>query len=444
MSAQQAADAGAPPSLLAQRPFRFYSYSRFTSRVAQNALNFGLVLLIVDETGKAIYSSLLVITLVLPATVVGLFAGLLADTFPKRPLVFLGNVARAAICFMFIRDHGGVLGYYIVAILLASAGQLATAAEAAMAPLVVERRNLARANAIGQGVGVGAQLLGFAVLTPVALRLFRSEDVLFGITGVLFLIAAGQILVAGRVKKAERELVIGGEAGPRWWLVGWRELRRDRQVTQAAVELTLISTVLIILGGLIPKYIEDVLGLPVDVGAVVLLPAAAGMVLGLRVAAFLAHRVPHALLSTIGFGAFVCLLAGLTFVNEEASFLAGYGLFGWLLNLEIGSFDGGGILATLIMLPLGFAYAMVAVAAQTVLNDRVPVHLQGRVLATQGAVAAVAASLPVLLAGALSDVIGVTPVMAVVALGIGLAAVSNLRGPRPQQTTPRRLEVRSR
>jgi MFS transporter, DHA3 family, macrolide efflux protein len=105
-------------------------------------------------------------------------------------------------------------------------------------------------------------------------------------------------------------------------------------------------------------------------------------------------------------------------------------MFSWLGVIQIGNFDGGGVLAMIIVMPLGFAYATVAVAGQTVLNDNVPLHLQGRVLATQGAMAAIAASAPVLIAGALSDWIGVVPVMATLAVSIGVVAIANLRSPR--------------
>ena len=114
-------------------------------------------------------------------------------------------------------------------------------------------------------------------------------------------------------------------------------------------------------------------------------------------------------------------------MNEEASFLSGYGALSWLADVDIGSFDGGGLLAMALVLPFGFAYALVSVAAQTVLNDRVPLSLQGRVIATQAAMAAVAASLPVLGAGALGDWLGVQPAMATLAVAIGVAAVLNLR-----------------
>jgi MFS transporter, DHA3 family, macrolide efflux protein len=417
------------PPLLQQQSFRMLCYTRFSSRVAQNALNFALVLLIVDQTGKAFLSSLLVLALVVPATVAGIAGGTAADIFPKRLLIVTGDILRAGICIGFILGPGNVASYYFVAIGLAAAAQIATSAEGATMPAIVDRLDLARGNAIGHAVGGAAQIIGFGVLTPAILRVFGNEDILFAIASGLFILAAFQAIAIGPIRKNQRQEV-GGEAEGPWWLVGWNEMRRNRKVLHAAIQLTLISTALIILGGLIPKYIQDVLGLPVDIGALILMPAAIGVVLGLRVAGFLAHRVPHAALSTFGFMSFVVLLAMFTFVDVGADFLSGYGMFSWLGVIQIGNFDGGGVLAMIIVMPLGFAYATVAVAGQTVLNDNVPLHLQGRVLATQGAMAAIAASAPVLIAGALSDWIGVVPVMATLAVSIGVVAIANLRSPR--------------
>jgi len=420
------------PGLLEQRPFRMLSYTRFSSRVAQNAINFALILLINEETGKAFLSSLLVLALVVPSTVAGIVAGTAADVLPKRLLVFLGDLTRAGICIYFLFNEGGVASYYAVAILVATATQFAASAEGAIMPAIVQREQLARANALSQAVGGAAQLIGLGLLTPLVLRLLDSPPTLFGICAALFVIAAFQSIFIGRTTSPTR-LEVGGDLTGRWWLTGWRAMRADPRVMHAAIELTLISTALIILSGLIPTYIDDVLDLPIDAGALILTPAAFGVVLGLRVAGFLAHRVPHGLLSTTGFLAFVVLLGALAFVNQEADFLGGFGALSWLNDVQIGNFDGGGVMAMAIMLPLGFSYAVVNVASNTVIDDRVPLHLRGRVGATQAAMAAIASSVPVLAAGALADFIGVSPVMALVAVAIGIAAVANLRPPKEQR-----------
>jgi MFS family permease len=420
--------------LFQQQPFRMLSFTRFSSRVASNALNFALILIVVDQTGLAFMSSVLVLTLVIPSTVAGIAAGHAADTFPKRALVVAGDVLRAGVCVLFIRSADSTVACYLAAIGLATFGQFASSAEGAILPAIVTRGELTQANAIGQAVGGLAQLTGVALLTPVVLRLVNSADLLFSICGTLFVIAAAQAILIGSTRSETRR-EIGGRPEGRWWLTGWRQIRSDPAVTQAAIELTLISTALIIISGLIPKYIEDVLGLPVDVGAIVLSPAAVGIILGLRIANFLSHRVPHAVLSTTGFIGFVILLALVAFVREEASFLGGYGAFAFLNDVSVGQFDGAGVLAIILVMPLGFSYALVSVAGSTVLNDRVPLHLQGRVLSTQAALSALASSLPVLAAGALGDLIGVTPVMAIVAGVIGAIAALNMR-PRADSPAP--------
>ncbi len=442
---EEVAEPSQPPALLQQLQFRRLSFSRFLSRIPQNALNLALVLLVLDATGKAFFTSLLVLALVVPMMIAGIVAGVAADAIPRRLIVALGNVGRAAVCVGFIVQPGGDGTLYVIAVLLALFAPFVAAAEGSILPSIVTRGELARANAIGQAVGGAAQIVGFAVLTPVVLRVFERADVLFGIAAAFFVIAAVEAVRIGPVARTREEAdvfaapdpsglaVIPDPAGPAsqegasWWQAGWRAMRRDPAVFKAAIELTLITMMLIILGGLIPTYIRDVLELPFEIGALVLTPAGIGLVVGLRVAGPLAHRVPHGLLSSVGFTLFTGLLLALAFVNEEASFLAGYGAFAWLNDVNLGDFDGGALLAIALVLPLGFAFAIVSVAAQTVLNDRVPLALQGRVVATQGAMAALAASLPVLGAGALGDWLGVQPVMAILAVSIAAATVINLR-----------------
>ncbi|HMO96633.1 MAG TPA: MFS transporter, partial [Tepidiformaceae bacterium] len=343
-------------------------------------------------------------------------AGNAADALPKRLLVLAGDFARAGVCLYFLQQGSSVAVYYLIAVLLATATQFAGAAESAILPAIIDRPDLARANALNQAVGGAAQLIGLGLLTPVMLRVFDS-----GVCAALFLVAGVQALFIGSTRSKIR-VEVGGEATGSWWLSGWRAIRADRQVLHASIELTLIASTLIILGGLIPLYINDTLGLPVDLGALILTPAAVGVVLGLRVAGFLARRVPHAVLSSAGFVTFVICLALLAFVNQLADLLGGFGAFSWLNRVNFGSFDGGGLMAMIVVFPLGFSFALVSVAGQTVIDDRVPLHLRGRVGATQGAMTAVLSSAPVLAAGAMSDLIGVTPVIALIAALIGVAA----------------------
>ncbi len=428
-TAEAATPGDAEVPLLQQRAFRSLTLVRLTARIASNAINFALVLLIVDLTGLAFMSSLLVLALIIPGTVVGVTAGVIADAFPKRPIIVMANLLRAGMCVLIAFQGESVVLYFSIAITLASVSQFTSAAEGALVPAIVPKDRLARANAINHGVTGLSQVIGFVILVPITLRLFQSSEMLFAAGALLFFMSAWYGMLIGRVPPVER-MELGGDPGGPWWAVGYREIRRNPLVLRATIELTLISGAVIIIGGIIPIYIQDTLRLPIEIGALVLMPAAVGILIGLRLAGFLAKHIQHGILSTTGFIGFVVLLLVVAFARPMSEFLEGYGALAWLLSINIGSFDGAGIVAMIAVLPAGFCYALVTVAAQTVLNDQVALHLQGRVLATQAAFAAIASSIPVLIAGAMTDIVGVTAVLATLALLIGAAAVANLKEPR--------------
>ncbi|HMO54740.1 MAG TPA: hypothetical protein PJ994_09565, partial [Tepidiformaceae bacterium] len=77
----------------------------------------------------------------------------------------------------------------------------------------------------------------------VMLRVFDSEDALFGVCAALFLVAGVQALFIGSTRSKIR-VEVGGEATGSWWLSGWRAIRADRQVLHASIELTLIASTL--------------------------------------------------------------------------------------------------------------------------------------------------------------------------------------------------------
>ncbi len=77
----------------------------------------------------------------------------------------------------------------------------------------------------------------------------------------------------------------------------------------------------------------------------------------------------------------------------------------------------------LLAVPLGLAFTVVSVGARTVFNRRSPPELQGRVFATQSALSDLASVLPLLVVGAVADLVGVRAVLLVTA---GLSALAAL------------------
>jgi MFS family permease len=92
---------------------------------------------------------------------------------------------------------------------------------------------------------------------------------------------------------------------------------------------------------------------------------------------------------------------------------------------------GGGesinLLFSLIpVLGVGLALGLVIIPARTVLQERPPAAMRGRVIATQLALGNAAAVIPLLIGGNLADRLGVRPVMgllSLLALGLGLVGL---------------------
>jgi len=72
--------------------------------------------------------------------------------------------------------------------------------------------------------------------------------------------------------------------------------------------------------------------------------------------------------------------------------------------------------------PLGLAYAMVNAPAQTVLHERAPPEMRGRVFGAQLALASLVAIIPLLLVGAVVDLYGVSIVLLMIAAVVAVAA----------------------
>ena len=113
---------------------------------------------------------------------------------------------------------------------------------------------------------------------------------------------------------------------------------------------------------------------------------------------------------------------------------------------------GLGLLVTLTMFfafPLGFSYALLNAPAQTVLHERAPAEMRGRIFTTQIVSANFFSLLPLLLIGVITDLVGISWVLMILALLVSGASLLNARVARRNDATvgpqePPRATVRGR
>jgi len=90
--------------------------------------------------------------------------------------------------------------------------------------------------------------------------------------------------------------------------------------------------------------------------------------------------------------------------------------------------------------PMGFFYALLNAPAQTVLHERAPPEMRGRIFATQVVSANFISLMPLLVLGALTDVIKVPAVLVMIAIAIAGVALASAMVARREPEDPARME----
>jgi MFS family permease len=421
--------------LLGSGPFRRLLESRVAGQTASNAMVYALLIWLVQEEGSSIHATLLVIALTLPAALLGVPAGAIADILPRRLTMTLTLLARAGVAGALVY-YGGDLGtIYLLVLAHASIGLLFGPAEAAAVPAVVTRQQLPAANALMTlGLMVG-QIAGMVVLAPVLIKLF-NPDAVFAVSAALFGIAA--VIVAFRARgfsipPAERAPSVGFAEAVR---EGFRILRTDRHAYLAIVYLVTavaLSKVLVIL---LPEYTRTVLDIEPENAVFVAAPAAIGAGLGLLLVPLLARFLGAWRVVALGFLIFLAGLLALGMVVYVRDFLLENLDFGiGFVEEEVGV--SSVITVTMLLaIPLGFSFTLLGVASRVVMNEQAPPAAQGRVFSVQMALGDVLSLVPLLVVGVAADVFGVRTTLltatAVAILLAGFLTFSRWLGPGPE------------
>ncbi len=419
-----------PRSVFANRGFLFLWPAHLISQSAQNAILFTLLVLVTDLTDGSTFTSLLVLSFVVPSVVFGVFSGVLVDLWSKRQLLIYTNLTRAvlAICFLFAREHFALL--IAISIFFATSSQIFGTTSAVTVPSVVQRDQLIQANSMFSLSVTGSQLIGMIFLAPImlptagAVWLFVIAAAMFGIA-----VACAYLMphMTEHDETPDRSLPQVSEfrdaAGD--YASTLRTLVRDPVSTLALVHYATGSSLVLLFAVLVPRYMQTILGVAPDKAVTIFAPVGVGAVVGLRALPWIAGRVGNNRAVIIGMCglAFCVLLLGLI---EPISLL--------LERTEMldpsGEQRAGG-LSILVLLtmafagPLGFTYALVNAPAQTVLHERAPAEMRGRVFAAQVVLANAVGILPLIVAGSVADIFGVSPVLfAIAAIMAGIAGVS--------------------
>ena len=346
----------------------------------------------------------------IPAMVLGTVAGVWADRWPKRSVMVASNGLRALLVLLaplclipgpeWLGLSWGYWGLVLMTFLESVLTQFFAPAEQAAIPLLVPGELLLAANSLYQATSMAATIVGFALGDPI-LRLLESLLGRIGISGgefVLLPICYGLAALAiSRINlqeapKVDRSLSVWSEIGE-----GVEILRSRPSVRNAMAQLVLLYSLLaalyvlaISLASLIPA-----LG-PTQFGTLLAM-SGVGLALG------------AVLVAQLGSG-----------LNRRRLAAAGLGTMAWTLVL-LGQLRGNLPFTLTLCGLLGVGAALLAIPAQTTIQEDTPEAMRGKVFGLQNNLINVALSLPLVLAGTVVGHWGLLPVLWTLA-GLTLAA----------------------
>lgn len=349
----------------------------------------------------------------IPAMLLGTVAGVWADRWPKRGVMVASNGLRALLVLLapltllpgptWLGLGWGYWALVLMTLLESVLTQFFAPAEQAAIPLLVPPQQLLAANSLYQATSMAATIVGFALGDPI-LRLLHGLLAGIGIRGGEFVLlplcygAAAVAIAAIRLEETprpDRDVGVWQEI-----VEGMQVLRERPSVRSAMLQLVLLYSLLAALYVLAISLAATIQGLGPTGFGTLLAMSGLGLAIGAVAMAQLGDRFSRRLLGCAGLGLIACCL------------------------VLLGQARGQLVLTLALCGLLGLGAALLAIPAQTTIQEETPEDQRGRVFGLQNNLINIALSLPLVLAGALVSQYGLLPVLWVLAAVALVAALS--------------------
>jgi MFS family permease len=370
---------------------------------------------VLQTTGSAAQTGITGFFTILPVVVAGFFGGTLVDRMGYRRTSIVADLASGVTVALIPLLHFTVgLEFWQLMVLVFLGGLLDAPGSTARTALIPDLASLAgmpleRATSMGQVVERGSRLVG-APLAGLLISVLGTANVLW-LDAASFIISAA--LIAALVTLAPRE----ARQSPSGRYIdevldGLRFMRGHTLVLSMIVIVMITNLLDAAFGGvLLPVYVNQVFGNPLNIGLFMGVMGGGAVVGGLIYGA-IGHRLPR-------YATFVGMFI-----------LTSLYIWGFALFLPFPMILVGAAIAGLGSGPLN-------PIIDTVIFERVPSNMRGRVLGTIQAGAWMTMPLGMLLAGVLTELLGLRTLLLAAALAYVATTLSMLLNPVLRQLNDR-------
>jgi MFS family permease len=350
--------------------------------------------------------SYLMVSSTIPAILFGVAAGIFVDRYHKKQVMVVSNLLRGGLILLLpiLPKEFAIL--LLINFTISVVMQVFTPAELSAIPLVVKQENLLTANALFTTTSITSLIFGFGIGEPILTAVTSiskngSREIL---VAALYFIAAGLV----QLVKMEEQIDTSKQArraNPWHELkIGFEYLRSNKLLLSAMLQLAVLFSTIAALLGLSIKLTSEVALKPEQFGYLVA-PLGIGLVIGAGILGHLGSRIQQKSLPLIGFIGMGITLIMFTFVHD----------------LLLGIFCAG---------ILGLGASLIAVPMQTLIQEKTPESMRGKVFGFQNNAVNIAVAVPLIIVAPLADRFGLPPIlwgMSVIVTVAGIIAWDSTR-----------------
>lgn len=370
--------------------------SQALSQLTINLVNYTILTRIFDVTDSTVAVALIWISYSLPALFFAPFSGTIVDQFSRRKMMVITNFLQAGVValYLFIHTSNNIFPLYVIVFMYSFLDQLYLPAQQASVPSLVNKELLPSANGIFLLTQQFSVLIGFGLGGLFLATLGRSLTTIMAAT--LLIIAGISVALLPKDWSKNKRETSSWEEYLEDIKKGYLFVREHRAVLYPLLMIAVAQMFITIISVVLPSYAKEVLGVSINYASVYfVIPGSIGaLALTYLLPKFLLHNRKKIVIE-IGFA------------------VAAVSLFALSLLSKAGSYKNP--LAIFIALGLGVSIASIMVPAQTLLQEKTPSWLRGRVYAALNFLLIVGTTIPLLLSATISDFFGVATM-------IGLAA----------------------
>jgi MFS family permease len=430
-------------AVLGNRNFLFLWMAQLISQLAQQMINYALVVQVAKlSNASSTATAGIVICFTVPAILFSAIAGVFVDRTSKKRTLVVTNAARGLTVLLFVGTtlvanldvFWGLAILYANTLLFSAISQFFAPAEAAMIPLLVSRKKLIAANSLFNLTLTASQLIGFVLLGTLLVPLLGLRVLYILLCGCYIVCAVlcwrlpdveaerGLLAAAATDDLAEAD-TLGEKARLAWdeFKEGWGFIRVDAALMIAILYWSVAISVFMMLAVSGPKFLQDVLHVDPEHLYFILIPGGLGLVLGVILVGRFATEDNRA--SMINYGLLFAGIGLLVLALIHDALRLGAQLIGQPPPPTLASQVVIGAAGFF----LGMCNSFISVPAQTVLQERAPEDIRARVFAAFYTVSNTILIVPLVIAGAMADLIGVLPTVVGIAALVLVIAIAGLR-----------------